>query len=436
MDLQPAQTMMIGTKSIDFGNLDTFLKTIQFDPKSSQLFPKGFLAFEPVRNNTGGVLYPENTELTKQHILKLRDLKKSTPDHLFPLSIKKDSGAADHFRELIKEDFKKVIDENKSKPEFVIPFTKIEKAIDTNMKDILADDDLVYTVIRSKAVESASTKSGFPYYYYHSIIVSIYAIIIVQNAFVATGERFIKSDLVNVAQFGLLHDIGPIEKLVELGEFKDDELKKRFIQEIISSSDMVGDIKLDNDCVEGLIKLGGYYLGEKEVILDDRSLSSKYAAIIVTADILNFMIKGAFSEAVSLDDATDSLYVLAGSGELKKGYVAALAKGLKQNELYDFYQVLDKLRKMCLLEKYAVPYPNQGFKSASIVICGGQRKDCNEYDSGSPAVNLIKETQGLEPGAYGRCRKLSEELVKYYKTHYKDIKQSVIEQSKEIGGKK
>ncbi len=40
-------------------------------------------------------------------------------------------------------------------------------------------------------------------------------------------------------------------------------------------------------------------------------------------------------------------------------------------------------------------------------------------------MNLIKASSGLEPGAYGRCKLLSKQLVKFYEKHYDDIKENV-----------
>ncbi len=131
-------------------------------------------------------------------------------------------------------------------------------------------------------------------------------------------------------------------------------------------------------------------------------MDANYANVLITADVMDIMVSGLFGDSLPLRTATDQMYVKVGNKELRKGFVDALAKGLKLNDLFDFYHELERLKKSCLLKKYAQPYPMKGFKSPVLVLCSGRRNDCHEYAKDSKAVNLVRPSSGLEPGAYGR----------------------------------
>ncbi len=141
---------------------------------------------------------------------------------------------------------------------------------------------------------------------------------------------------------------------------------------------------MNNDIVQDLKKFEAYHQGEKDVIYENEHMDANYANVLITADI---MVSGLFGDPLPLRSATDQMYV--------------------KHEP-------ERLKKACLLQKYAQPYPMKGFKSPVLVLCSGRRNDC--------AVNLIKASSGLEPGAYGRCKLLSKQLVKFYESHYQGIK--------------
>ncbi|MFC1555123.1 HD domain-containing protein [candidate division KSB1 bacterium] len=420
------ELFIINPGTLNIENLKAFLKIMKFDPAVKKMFPKGFTLAEPINNNTGGILFPKDTDLSVESISRLIKLKENNPDYNFNISLKKSKKVSSHFREVIKRDFNKLIDAKKGKQEFRKSIGRLEKTLEMYLDDILSDDELIYLLFRGRSIDEVTSKSGIPRHFYHSINVSIFALEILQNALMTTGTRFDKPDLINVAVLGLIHDMGAIENVGQYVELPIEKQKDYYMQETTQSFLAAKSISLENELVEALKKYGEYHKGNKEVIEKNDDIEDKYANILITADVMDLLVSGLFGDPVPLKTATDQLYVQASNKNLRRGYVDALAKGLKLNDLFDFYRELERLRKMCLLKKYARPYPMLGFKSPVLVLCGGKRNDCKEYARSSKAVNLIKASSNLEPGAYGRCKLLSQELVKFYESHYSDIKENII----------
>lgn len=420
------QLFVINPGTLNVENLNAFVQVMKFNPEVKRSFPLGFQLAEPINNNTGGILYPKHTELTSDHVQRLVQLKDNNPDYNFQISIKKGKKVAEYFREQIKRDFTKLVETKKNRQEYRSSIGRLEKTLELYLEDILKEDELIYVLFRGRSIDEITSKSGIPRYFYHSINVSIFALEILQNAYLTTGVRFDKADLINVAILGLVHDINGIENIGQYTELPIEKQKEYYLAETANSFLTAKSINLENDLVTALKKFGEYYKGNMEVVEEDEHLESHYANILITADVMDLAVSGIFDNPVPLRTATDQMYVKANNKELRRGFVDALAKGLKLNDLFDFYRELERLKKMCLLHKYARPYPMLGFKSPVLVLCEGRREDCKEYAKSSKSVNLIKASSGLEPGAYGRCKMLSVELVKFYEKHYEDIKENIM----------
>ncbi len=419
------QLFIINPGTLNIENLSAFLKIIKFNPEVKKLFPKGLFLAEPISNNTGGILYPKDTELSSDHAVRLTQLKDKNPDYSFHISIKKNKMVADFFRGFIKRDFSKLLEAKKNKQEFRKSIGRLEKTVEMYLDDILKDDELIYVLFRGRSIDEITSKTGIPRFFYHSINVAIFALELVQNARFTTGLNFEKQDLVNIAQLCLLHDIGGIENLGEYLEIAIEKQKEYYLKDTRNSFLSAKMINLDDDLIDALKAFSAYHNGNPETIFKENGAPTTYANVLVTADIMDMKVSGLFEDAVPIKAAVDQLYTLSTNKILRQGFVDALAKGLKLNDLFDFYHELDRLVNACVLKKFARPYPMLGFKSPVLFLCGGHRTDCEHFAKSSKSVNLIKKSSGLEPGAYGRCILLSNELHKFYESHYSDIKENV-----------
>ena len=108
--------------------------------------------------------------------------------------------------------------------------------------------------------------------------------------------------------------------------------------------------------------------------------------------------------------------------------VDSLAKGLKFDNLFDFYHELEQLVQACHRQA-GRPYPMTGFKSPIIFVCQKNIKECKEYVASAKSITVFKEVGGLEEGSYGRCEGLSDKLASFYEEHYHEIKEEVLEKA-------
>ena len=83
------ELFIINPGTLNIEDLSAFLKIMKFNPEVKKLFPTGFQLAEPINNNTGGILYPKDTELNTARVVRLQQLKENNPDYNFLISIKK-----------------------------------------------------------------------------------------------------------------------------------------------------------------------------------------------------------------------------------------------------------------------------------------------------------------------------------------------------------
>ena len=91
---QSWQLFIINPGTLSIENLPSFLKIIKFDPDHNRKFPPGFVLGEDLSNNTGGVLYPKETELSTDRVQRLVKLEETNPEYKFKLSVKKSKNAS------------------------------------------------------------------------------------------------------------------------------------------------------------------------------------------------------------------------------------------------------------------------------------------------------------------------------------------------------
>ncbi|MFC1477371.1 hypothetical protein ACFL6L_02780, partial [candidate division KSB1 bacterium] len=104
--------------------------------------------------------------------------------------------------------------------------------------------------------------------------------------------------------------------------------------------------------------------------------------------------------------------------------VKAITLGLNLKDIFDFYQEMDNLKKMCDFQggQHAYPYPMTGFKSPTIFICKEGIETCEYYEKSLKAVSLIKPMGDLKEGKYARCLLTTPKLLQFYQDHYEEIK--------------
>jgi len=426
MDANLEQLFVIKPNSLEVSNLKSFLFIFKFDPSIRKVFPAGFKLAEPINNKTGGILYPKNMELSANSLERLVKLKELNPDYNFTISIEKGNNIKNYFKEKIKSDFLKLIEAKKRKAEYRKSIGKTEDTLKTYLDDILKKDDLIYTIYKTRCIDEASNKSGVPVFYNHSINEVILSTNMFHNALSHLGANFSAEDYLNIAHSALLHNIKGIETSSKYVHQQIGDRRKRYQEENEYSHEVAEHLTMDSDVIKSIKLCNSYYKGNRDFINRCEDKPSQFANIVLTADMMDEKVTGLFGDPMTPWNAADQLYVLAESGELRKGYVNALTNSLKLDSLFDFYHEIERLTKLCLFKTSARPYPMLGFKSPVIFLCKDKRSNCKEYGASLKSVHVFKANSGLKPGVYGRCNILSNKLIHFYKTHYKDIKEEII----------
>ncbi len=130
---------IINPGTLNLEDLGSFLKIMKFNLEVKNLFPTGFQLAESINNNTGGILYPKDTELNTDRVVRLQQLKENNPDYKFIISLKKQKRLLITSDGIIKKDFTKLIDAKKSKhkQEFRKSIGRLEKSFELYLGDIL-----------------------------------------------------------------------------------------------------------------------------------------------------------------------------------------------------------------------------------------------------------------------------------------------------------
>ena len=416
----------IKQEAIELTSLDSLLLFLKYDPSVSKQFPAGFNLSEPLNNKTGGILYPKDTELNPNRIDRLLKLKEVNPDYKFTISLAKSNFLINYCREKIKGDFFRLVEAKKRKTEFRKSIGKIEQTMKSYSDDFLNNTDLVFTLYRTRCIDETTSTSGVPVFYNHSINELILAINIVNNSHSNIGIKFKVEDIKNLAYVALLHNIKGIETKHHYIKYKPIERRKLFIEENQNSYKVAESLSMSEEVINTIKLCNNYHKGNRDFIKRAEDTVDYYANIMVVADVMDEKTSGLFEEPVKPWNAADQLYVLAENGQFRKGYVNALCQSLKLDSLFDFYQEIERLTKMCLFKTSARPYPMLGFKSPVIFLCKDKRTNCKAYGANVKSVHVFKANSGLTPGVYGRCNLLSKLLFRFYETNYKQIKEDII----------
>ncbi len=387
---------------------------------------KAFQLAEDLPNGRGsGILFPKETELTNERIESLVKIKGLHPKIDFKVTIKKSKELADFFRQVIVDDITRSVKSKSTLQEFRKSMFKIEKFLGSYVNDILDHDEMIYTLYNARAINERASDTGIPIYFYHAINSAVFAIIILQNAFFAFGKHFQLKDIINVTRAALMNDIGALIKLGPIANLPKEALKSEYVNLKSQSASISKRIGLQEEIVDSIKKTYDLEIGKEISASSDDDKTADFANVLFTANLLDSKISGLFENRVPVKSAVDEMYVKSSTGGMRRSYIDSLAKGLRLNQLFDFYFEMERLRKSCIKGDFARAYPMLGFKSPVLFLCKARKLDCPQYSPTSKSVTLLRPSSGLEPGAYGRCKFLSKALVKFYESHYDNIKDEI-----------
>ncbi|MCP4726383.1 MAG: hypothetical protein GY863_15165 [bacterium] len=424
--------MLISADSITFDNVDDFAVFVRYNPKNSKSVPEGYVLAEDLVNEKGGILYAANSDMDAMKIGRLKKIQENNPEIKNKVVIKLSDRVNEIEREKIKAAAKRLIESKRSRMEYSKIMSLVQNMLDSRWNNILENNDLVLNISRLKFLEDRTKKSTISPFYNHVLNTLIFATGVMINMYYVNKEKSTAKEYTELGQAALLVDNGGWKNVGEHMEKPVEERQKQYYEANSTNSNDLKSMDLSEEVLDAIELCYKFNQGETE-FFENESKASKYAQILCVARLFDEKVAGLWGDYKSPREVTDQLYLKTTAKELPKKYVDSLAKGLKFDNLFDFYHELELLVQSCMRNKSA-PYPMKGFKSPVIFVCSKNLIDCKEFVASAKSITIFKDVQGLSAGSYGRCEGLSAKLALFYDDHYQEIKDDVL--AKEAGRNK
>ncbi len=421
--------MLISADSITFDNVDDFAVFVRYNPKNSKSVPDGYILAEDLVNEKGGILYAANSDMDAMKIGRLKKIEENNPEIKNKVVIQLTDKVHLIEKEKIKAAAKRLIESKKSRMEYSKIMNLVSNMLESRWNDILDNDNLVLNISRLKFLEDKTKKTTISPFYNHVLNTLIFATGIMINMYYVNKEKSTAKEYSELGQAALTVDNGGWRTVGEHMDRPVEERQKQYYEANATNTKDLKSMELSDDVMDAIALCFKFNQGETD-FFENESKASKYAQILCVARLFNEQISGLWGDYKAPREVTDQLYVKTTNNELPKKFVDSLAKGLKFDNLFDFYHELEMLVQSCMRNK-AAPYPMTGFKSPVIFVCNRNLIDCKEFVASAKSITIFKDVAGLSAGSYGRCEGLSAKLASFYEEHYKEIKDEVL--AKEAG---
>lgn len=413
---------------IELSGIDSIVKLTRYHPSKPKAFLEGLELAEDLRTDTGTILYTQGTQISRERISRLLQLRESNPNLAMVFKIKRSAKLIQNFRKEIGGRLKELFEQRKGTKVFSQLMAGIGQDIETFVDQILADENIVLAIYKVKFIcESAKSKRSF-LFLDHAINVAIF------SAAVASTEPYSsvigrdKPKLIDLMKASLFHNYGALLQINSILEAPAEERFDRYWEANRNGYFSLSSLQLNFEIMEAIKYLCEYYTGKKDFVTRDEWPETMANIILVVNTFLQAE-DGLFKEPEPVKQVVDNLNVKAMEKEYNEVAVQALTLGLNLQDIFDFYQEMESLTKQCINdEETAFPYPLTGFQSPTIFICKKNVYSCPHFEGSIKAVNLVKKLGELMPGKYHRCKLMTPKLSKFYKEHYGTIKETFSEQ--------
>lgn len=382
---------------------------------------KGVILAEDLLNDKGGVLYSAGQEMDHQKVSRLIRTADLNPNFDYTFRIKRGTELTGTLKGRIKEDFNRLLKSKMSLKAFQSFLSAIDKEIEEYVDEIFTSENLLFSIYQQKMQTELSKVKQASTYYNHAINVALFSLAIAKSPEFADWN-WDKEKYVNLMKAALLHNLSCVNETETLLNRKEEFRRDEYFKALKNNPYTVGQLYLKPDIMEAIRKYTEYYDGRLE-ILESEDDTSRCANMLVVSDMFCQGVLGLFEGRKKPKDAADKLNVMVIEGKLNQKMVEVLTKGLLLDDLFDFYQEMQRLMQECPFGRHAWPYPMTGFKSPVLFVCKINKEDCDHYEHSVKAVSLVTASGGLEEGKYCRCLLTSPQLQKFYDAHYEDIKE-------------
>ncbi len=422
-----------GADDITLHGIETAVKFTRFHPQKPKQFLTGIILSQDLKNEEV-VLYTKGTEITPDRMGRLVRMGESNTKLKLSLSIKRTPELMESIRGEVIGRIKKIITERLQNKVFMKFFEAINKEADALFDDIFSDEKFLLAVYKMRFLTRLSKSELARDYFDHLLKLSLFALGITateQYRGILQEDEGKKHDLIKLALIHSSEAIADIDAILE----KPETIRlKKYWEAIRKGYFVLGTFNLGFDPMDALRIMCEYYLGEMKAlghkdVVDKSEWPKTMANILIVIDMYLQKESGFYESAVSPRRAVDLLNVLATEQRLNEQAVAALTLSLNFRDIFEFYREIDVLMQECPA-KTAWPYPLTGFKSPTLFICKDKCPECVHSQQSGYAVRLVKPLRDLDEGDYKRCNLLTPKLMKFYESHYSDIKEETAERTK------
>ncbi len=410
---------------IEIEGIDAFMRFSRYDPDIPDIFLQDIELSDDLASKFGTVLYTKGTNISLERVSRLLKLQENNQNLDFTFRIKRSSKLIQTFRKEVKEQIIFLFKHRKNNHAFKDLLSQLDQNIETFIDEILSEDSITLALYKFRFMHDAISMTKANLFLEHSTSVALVSLAIASSPLFNHSVKNDRSILVDVFKIGLLHNYGAISKIEDILKLSPDKWFELYWIANQENLEFFENLRLSEESIQAVRMICEFYTLKRNYFIAKEDRSSVLANIVLVADAFLQRESGLFGDPVPVKKVIDQLNVRVAEKRLNEIAVHALTMGLNLMELFDFYHEIDNLVAKCPYSS-AVPYPLVGFRSSTLFVCKKTVIECQHIETNTNAVNLVKPLGVLNPGMYYRCRMLTQLLNNFYKDHYRDIKDSVM----------
>ena len=407
--------------TIDIGGIDGIVQFARYKPHDPDGFMDGMELAEDLMTKSGTTLYTKGTQISPDRVARILKLRESNPNLEIDFKIKRSAKLIQQFRSEIKGQMNEMLKRRQGVGVYSGLLSHIGDNIEGFVDEILTDENVTLSICKMKLISDSSETKSAAFYFNHSLNVALFSLAM------ASSERFKnilgndKSKLVEICKVGLFHNYGAITQIDTILKAEKNKKFRMYWDANRNGYFALGSLRLSFEIMDAIRFLGEYYMDRKDFV-ERKEWPATMANIVLVAEMFLRKESGLFGAPQGVRDVVDFLNVKMIEKEVNEMVVQILTLGLNLQDIFDFYQELERLEGKCPHGKSGVPYPLTGFKSPTLFVCKNEVLECEHIEGSLYAVNLMKSIGELKSGKYRRCWLMTRLLSAFYKGHYKEIK--------------
>ncbi|MFC1694291.1 hypothetical protein ACFL1R_12390 [Candidatus Latescibacterota bacterium] len=400
---------------IQIKGLDSFINFTNYKPEDPSLFLDGVELAEDLETGFGSTLYTKGTLITPKQVTKIIEIKDSYPDLNFFFKINQSEKIVLKFRKDIKVQMLKLFKNQQKSKVLNALLSKIDVNIEGLIDETLSDNNITMAIYQMKYIFESSKIKRPILFLNHSIDVMIISLAIASSKQYGDIVNKDITKLVMISKAGLFHNYGALNKIEQILKLPEDERFELYWEENKNEYTTLENLHLSSEIMDSILLLNEYYMGKQNFVISD-GWPATMANIVLVAEAFLRKGRGLFGKTEKVRNILNQFNFMVIENKLNKLAVQTLTFGLNLQNIFDFFQKIDNLRKECPVHS-GVPYPFSDFQKPICFVCKNHYKNCKFIDKSEKFINVIKSLGELKPMRYSRCLVLTSKLKDFYDKH-------------------